>query len=80
MVRGRHEGSTGMVVKVFDSEGLAEVFSDTTQENMKVFIRDLEESTGVTHGLTKFGEQYVVCSFLLSPPLSPSLFHFLSKK
>jgi transcription elongation factor SPT5 len=56
VVRGKYEGSTGMVVNVKDN--IASVFSDVTQEEMKVFLRDLMDCTEVTHGMTKFGDMY----------------------
>ena len=58
VVRGQHEGSTGMVVNVDDSTGIASVFSDVTQEHIKVFTRDLEDCAAIANGLTRFGENY----------------------
>ena len=56
VVKGKHEGSTGMVVEVQDT--IAVVFADVTQVEMRVFMRDLIDCTEVTHGLTKFGDIY----------------------
>mmetsp|Transcript_15334 Transcript_15334/g.31806 ORF Transcript_15334/g.31806 Transcript_15334/m.31806 type:complete len:639 (+) Transcript_15334:1-1917(+) len=54
VVSGKYEGSTGMVVAVNDT--VAVVFSDMSQQEMKVFMRDLVDCVETSHGLTKYGE------------------------
>ena len=56
VIRGKFEGSTGMVTDVKGT--IASVFSDTTQEDLKVFLSDLVDCAGISHGLTKFGDKY----------------------
>lgn len=54
VVSGKHEGTTGMVVKV---EGhILVILSDTTKEDIRVFADHVVESSEVTSGLTKLGE------------------------
>jgi transcription elongation factor len=50
---GRHEGDTGMVVAV--EEGVATLFTDITQEEVRVFTRDLTECVEEATGQTTFG-------------------------
>ncbi|KAH7297506.1 hypothetical protein KP509_26G072300 [Ceratopteris richardii] len=54
VVSGKHEGTTGMVVKV-DAHILV-ILSDTTKEDIRVFADNVVESSEVTSGLTKLGE------------------------
>eukprot|EP00854_Cymbomonas_tetramitiformis_P009613 gene9613-11391_t len=51
---GRHEGDSGMVVHVEDL--IATVFTDTTQEEIKVFTYDLVECLEESTGNTTFGQ------------------------
>ncbi len=45
MVHGQHSGETGMVVRV---EGpVCYVFTDTTQQEIRVFTRDLTEAAAM---------------------------------
>ena len=63
VVKGKHEGSTGMVVEVQDT--IAVVFADVTQVEMRVFMRDLIDCTEVTHGsrsLATFTTSWTLCS------------------
>ncbi|KAK9811747.1 hypothetical protein WJX72_009461 [[Myrmecia] bisecta] len=55
VIHGKHEGVTGMVVRVED--GTCYVFADNTREEIRVFSRDLTESAeiGMT-GLDTFGQ------------------------
>lgn len=46
---GQHSGETGLIVRV---EGhICIVFSDATREELKVFARDLTESSDISAGL-----------------------------
>lgn len=54
VVSGKHEGTTGMVVKV--EAHILVILSDTTKEDIRVFADHVVESSEVTSGLTKLGE------------------------
>ncbi|MCO5547748.1 hypothetical protein L7F22_001199 [Adiantum nelumboides] len=54
VISGKHEGTTGMVVKV--EAHILVILSDTTKEDIRVFADHVVESSEVTSGLTKLGE------------------------
>lgn len=48
---GQHVGKTGMIVRVEDP--IAVVFTDNTNEQISVFVRDLSETAGAASGLDR---------------------------
>eukprot|EP00252_Welwitschia_mirabilis_P027077 TRINITY_DN9158_c0_g1_i3.p1 TRINITY_DN9158_c0_g1~~TRINITY_DN9158_c0_g1_i3.p1 ORF type:complete len:1022 (-),score=279.00 TRINITY_DN9158_c0_g1_i3:488-3553(-) len=54
VVSGTHQGATGMVVK--SENHTLVIVSDTTKEDLKVFVDNVVESSEVTSGITKLGD------------------------
>eukprot|EP00271_Cylindrocystis_brebissonii_P022165 TRINITY_DN8372_c1_g1_i1.p1 TRINITY_DN8372_c1_g1~~TRINITY_DN8372_c1_g1_i1.p1 ORF type:complete len:907 (-),score=231.98 TRINITY_DN8372_c1_g1_i1:513-3233(-) len=54
VIAGMHDGATGLIVKV--EEQVVVLLTDTSQEHIKVFARDIVSSAEVTSGITQFGD------------------------
>eukprot|EP00245_Coleochaete_scutata_P016187 TRINITY_DN746_c0_g2_i1.p1 TRINITY_DN746_c0_g2~~TRINITY_DN746_c0_g2_i1.p1 ORF type:complete len:1066 (+),score=270.70 TRINITY_DN746_c0_g2_i1:65-3262(+) len=54
VIAGQQEGTTGMIIKV--DEGVVDIISDVTKEDVKIFARDIVPSSEVTSGLTRLGD------------------------
>jgi transcription elongation factor SPT5 len=54
VIAGKHEGATGMIVKI--QNDVITLLSDTTREDIDVFSSNIVESSEITSGITKLGD------------------------
>jgi transcription elongation factor SPT5 len=54
VIAGKHEGATGMIVKI--QNNVITLLSDTTREDIDVFSSNIVESSEITSGITKLGD------------------------
>ncbi|CAK9231171.1 unnamed protein product [Sphagnum troendelagicum] len=54
VIAGKHEGATGMIVKI--KNYVITLLSDTTREDIDVFSSNIVESSEITSGITKLGD------------------------